>query len=77
MGMFDYISDFEIKCPKCGQMVTGFQSKDGECLLRNISYKDVDNFHSFCSNCGLWLNINRKIEREILILNGEEINKGD
>ena len=27
MGMFDWIN-FEMDCPKCGELVTGFQSKD-------------------------------------------------
>jgi hypothetical protein len=51
MGMFDYIR-FKVKCPLCGTLVQDFQSKDGQCLLETLEYWQVDNFYSYCNNCG-------------------------
>jgi len=60
MGMFDNVSTPEIKCPKCDHIVTGFQSKDLDCLLDTVDFKQVDNFYCGCGNCGHWLSFNRK-----------------
>ena len=51
MGMYDEI-DYECTCPVCKEKVTGFQSKDGDCLLDTLSPKQVDNFYSNCRKCG-------------------------
>ena len=59
MGMFDDIK-FEINCPKCGERVTGFQSKDGPCRLLTLEYWEVDNFYSSCNKCGAWIDFTRK-----------------
>lgn len=59
MGMFDYVK-FEIDCPKCGTKVTGFQSKDGLCILGELEFWEVDNFYTSCKKCRAWIVFNRK-----------------
>ena len=58
MGMFDYINTPDIKCPDCEHLVTGFQSKDGECSCTTLEFWEVDNFYSNCDNCGRHLEFN-------------------
>jgi hypothetical protein len=50
MGMFDWV-DFSIKCPLCGEMLVGFQTKDLENQLKTVNYKDTKNFYNCCKNC--------------------------
>lgn len=50
MGMYDYVN-FKSKCPKCSEVVTGFQSQDGPCEMKTLEYKDVDNFYTNCDKC--------------------------
>jgi len=65
MGMFDII-DYECKCPVCDNTVTGFQSKDGECLLLHLIPEEVDNFYSGCDVCKTWITFSRiKIKNNI------------
>ena len=54
MGMFDYI-EYECKCPKCGEKVTGFQSKDRNCDMDILSPTQVDHFYSICDRCKEWI----------------------
>jgi hypothetical protein len=55
MGMFDYITGVpEVKCRKCGEPVTHWQSKDGECHLMKLAFWEVQNFYSACSKCKTW-----------------------
>lgn len=61
--MFDDIK-FEIDCPKCGARVTGFQSKDGPCVLAELEFWEVDNFYSHCPKCETWIEFTYKIPRE-------------
>lgn len=58
MGMFDYVN-YECECPECGGKVSGFQSKDGECLMDTLETKDVSNFYSSCDECGGWIEFER------------------
>lgn len=58
MGMFDYV-DLEIKCPRCGAKVDGFQTKDNGCYMTTLAYWTVNNFYSGCDKCGLEFNFNR------------------
>ena len=51
MGMFDYI-EHEANCRKCGEHLTGFQSKDGPCDLNTLRPEEVDSFYTNCSKCG-------------------------
>ncbi len=62
MGMFDYI-DFKTECPKCGEKVTGFQSKDGPCQLETLNYWEIDNFYAACDNedCDAWIEYKRTV----------------
>lgn len=59
MGMFDYV-EFQTKCPTCGEILTGFQSKDGECIMTTIPYWEVDHFYTSCWNCRTWVEFRRK-----------------
>lgn len=62
MGMFDNVYDgnepLVMKCPECGEDVTGFQSKSGPCMLENIDWRLLPNFYTECQNCSHWLEIN-------------------
>jgi hypothetical protein len=58
MGMFDNIH-FEMECPSCGETVSGFQSKDGPCLLLTLYPGYVSNFYTRC-DCGLWIEFDKK-----------------
>lgn len=62
MGMFDYVN-VTLPCFKCSTIVTGFQSKDGDCQLHTLEYWQVDNFYTKCDNCNTWINytINRSL----------------
>ncbi len=59
MGIFDYIN-FEMPCPKCGNMIDGFQSKDRDCSLSTYNFWQVNHFHALCASCGKWIEVNRK-----------------
>lgn len=50
MGMFDWVA-FWMPCPRCGERVSGFQSKSGDCDLRVVLPHTVDNFYSRCEKC--------------------------
>ena len=50
MGMFDWVK-FKTRCPECGSEITGFQSKDGECILDCIEFWQVGYFYSSCDQC--------------------------
>lgn len=65
MGMFDYIN-FSCKCPNCGNDVTGFQSKDGNCMCEIIEPITVSNFYSKCDDCDFWIEFHEK-PREVKI----------
>lgn len=61
VGMYDNVK-FVMECPVCKAPVTGFQSKDGRCVLGVLSPKNVSNFYSHCSKCGAYINFERKYE---------------
>ena len=54
MGMFDCI-EYECVCPVCKKKVSGFQSKDRDCILDRMKPQDVDKFYSSCDTCGCWI----------------------
>jgi len=61
MGMYDKITvPPETACIECGYPISGFQSKDGPCLLKTLDYTQVDQFYSSCDNCGHWNEYIRK-----------------
>lgn len=68
MGMFDYIK-LEIKCPICEKKVSGFQSKDGTCLMNELEFWEVNNFYSSCSYCSSWIefNIKQKLNKKLIL----------
>ena len=57
MSVFDWVK-FKTKCPNCKKLVTGFQSKDGYCLLESIDFRKVNNFYTSCDNCNTWIEYN-------------------
>jgi hypothetical protein len=61
MGMFDYV-DIAIKCPKCGNFVKNFQTKDKSCCMNHLKYWEVDNFYCNCDKCNTWIEFHRKRE---------------
>jgi len=61
MGMFDYVNAPEIRCPECGEPVTGWQSKDGPCELLTLEYYEVSEFYADCKHCGVWVRVERRV----------------
>lgn len=57
MGIFNYV-DFKCKCPKCGETVADFQTKDGDLFLDTVNYGEVHNFYSSCDKCRVWIEFN-------------------
>lgn len=53
MGMYDNV-EYRAKCFKCGNMLTDWQSKDGECELATIKPHEVERFYTSCPECGFW-----------------------
>jgi hypothetical protein len=58
MGMYDDV-EFKCDCPNCGEMVDGFQSKDGPCELKTLTPDRVLCWYSNCSHCGTWVERHR------------------
>ena len=54
MGMFDWV-DFECKCPSCGQVTGGFQTKDLGCDLSNVKPWECREFYAMCEHCNQWI----------------------
>ena len=50
MGMFDYVN-YSAPCKECGEILTGWQSKSGDCVLDAVEPETVGYFYDFCSNC--------------------------
>lgn len=52
MGMYDEIDiDFTVECPHCQAEMIDFQSKDADCQLDHLSWREVDNFYTYCDGC--------------------------
>jgi len=68
MGMFDRIK-FEMKCLKCGNLLNGFQSRDGPCKLLLLDFWEVNNFYEYCQKCKIFISfdIERRPNRELTI----------
>ncbi len=56
--MFDYV-DYECICPVCNKKVSGFQSKDGNCIMETIDTSKINNFYTVCRQCGCWIEFKR------------------
>ena len=54
MGMFDNIK-YEAPCPKCGNILDDWQSKDGPCVLDKLEPWQVQHFYTLCKKCGSWV----------------------
>ena len=59
MGCFDWVN-FEMDCPKCGELVDGFQSKSAECNLGTVDPTAVANMYSCCPKCKNWIELARE-----------------
>ena len=64
MGMYDWITTPEVKCPQCNEILSGFQSKDGPCLLDTIHYTKVNNFYTGCIKCDNWIQFDKEEEQK-------------
>lgn len=74
MGMFDYVKlPIIMTCPTCCNIVEGFQSKDGDCILAEISYTECSNFYTHCDNCKRWIEYKRKPANSINPLDDFEL----
>lgn len=60
MGLFNYVNH-RMPCPTCGQMLTDFQTKDGDDLyMHTVEPFTVSNFYALCHQCRTWVEYNRK-----------------
>lgn len=59
MGMFDHVRHEE-PCPTCGEPLTGWQSKDGDCLLEEVEPLDCVEFYTICWKCDLFVERSQK-----------------
>ena len=64
MGMFDDVN-FKAKCPTCGANMSGFQSKDGYCVMETIEPDTVNSFYSNCRKCKTWVEFIREPEVKV------------
>lgn len=60
MGMFDYVN-VKMDCPKCGNSISGFQTKDSECLCELVSAANIGNFYASCDKCKAWVEFYRRL----------------
>ena len=51
MGMFDYV-EFSAPCPKCGEMVSEWQTKNTDCRLETVYPFEAIEFGISCPSCG-------------------------
>lgn len=73
MGMYDGVRTPDIECPVCGELVAGFQSKDGRCMLSEVNYWEVNNFYTHCPICGTWIEFYRRTSHQEIPLNDYEM----
>ena len=79
MGMFDYVK-YKAPCWKCGKEITEWQSKDSDCLMRELSVKQVSSFYASCFNrvgdkvCNAW-NEYKVIPKEVEVILDEVASK--
>jgi endogenous inhibitor of DNA gyrase (YacG/DUF329 family) len=55
MGVYDYVDYPPQACPRCGTMVSGWQSKDASCMLETVPVSQVRHFYANCPECGRWM----------------------
>lgn len=68
MGMYDHIA-YTAPCPFCGEPLTRWQSKDGECELQHLTPPQLwkqsrrgrpIEFYDNCDKCGTWVEIHAR-----------------
>ena len=59
MGMFDIIK-FKMKCTRCKKDMGEFQSKDGNGLMVELEFFEVNNFYASCEYCSTWVEFTLK-----------------
>ena len=61
MGMFDFVNVPEpIQCPQCGAPLSGWQSKDADCLMEMVELSTVLHFYTACRKCNSFIEYFRK-----------------
>ena len=53
MGMYDLVS-YKDNCRRCNAELTGFQTKDTECMLETVHPSETRRFYTSCDKCDLW-----------------------
>ena len=69
--MFDWINVPDVKCPHCEFLIpsnSGWQSKDGQCVLETLQWHEVTNFYLSCPDCKKWVEFRRKKQNPTLEL---------
>ena len=56
MSMYDDVKG-SFKCPKCGCINEDFQTKDYDCMMDTLDYKQCDYFYTSCRGCKTWLDV--------------------
>jgi hypothetical protein len=61
--MFDWVKVPDMKCPYCKEgELSGWQTKSGECTLRDVDFWMTDNFYTSCDACNKWVEYQLKKE---------------
>ena len=76
MGMFDYVK-FECECPECREPLSGFQSKDGDCVLETVEPEKVRRWYTSCPACKHWIEYGwpEPVDRVPILLKNESLEK--
>jgi len=53
MGMFDNVI-YKANCKRCGKPLGDFQTKDGDCVLEDLTPDKISNFYTSCDSCNAW-----------------------
>jgi len=63
MGMFDDVTGITLACRKCGEPISGWQTKSGPMMLITLPIEQLAlmaiadhtvNFYESCRHCGAW-----------------------
>lgn len=77
MSLYDSVK-FKANCWKCGKELSDFQTKDGECLMKLITPKEIGlgTFYSMCldQKCNAWNQFD-VIPKEIEVVFNEKESK--
>jgi hypothetical protein len=64
MGIFNYVN-LKIPCPYCGEVLSGFQTKDGVACMDTVEPWTVNRFYTNCPGCDHWVEYVRKDNQPI------------